>query len=559
MEISAEMLRMLLPELYHAVFAAFAHISKNAATALLTATWQGLAVALFLMLCLRFAPRVSAGSRFTILAGGFTTVVLLPFVPALILRAAHPAGVGGDSLGPIPAHPWLVLDARWSMALTLLWLAASLWRGLDLGVHTLRLRQLWKNAQPVTAVDLPEVPKLWGRRAIEICATEELERPSVIGFLAPRILIPSWLLQRMSQAELEQIVLHETEHLRRGDDWTNLLQKLSLVAFPLNPVLIWMERRLCLEREMACDEGVVRRTRAPRAYAACLTNLAEHGLERHVQALTLGAWQRRPELVWRVHSLLTKKPVLKPAAAGSMIAVLGCGVLAGSVELARCPQVIGFAAAPVITQHVEAPSNVATTALKGDQVLQPESRSEISRIAPSSNPQPHVTRLRAELPNRNQPLRRELPYITSRSVMREEEVVKSNFPALPVPQEGFLNADAEVARNAYSQPGVEEEQTQGWVVMTAMWEQVETASTPTISDTTTAEAENMDAAQQPARHASQITITKLVFEVTPSNTDSKSRNLGTKDSGLPINTKIPPSQSMPAFVPVRDGWLIFQL
>jgi beta-lactamase regulating signal transducer with metallopeptidase domain len=28
--------------------------------------------------------------------------------------------------------------------------------------------------------------------------------------------------------------MHEMEHLRRADDWTNLLQKLALVFFPLN-------------------------------------------------------------------------------------------------------------------------------------------------------------------------------------------------------------------------------------------------------------------------------------------------------------------------------------
>ncbi len=81
-----------------------------------------------------------------------------------------------------------------------------------------------------------------------------------------------------------------------------------------------MERRLCREREMACDEGVVRRTQAPRAYAACLTTLAERGLQqrellRRAHALSLGAFTRRPELVHRVHSILRRKRALNPLAA----------------------------------------------------------------------------------------------------------------------------------------------------------------------------------------------------------------------------------------------------
>ena len=90
-----------------------------------------------------------------------------------------------------------------------------------------------------------------GRRAAALCVSDEVDRPSVVGFFAPRILVPAALLERLSADELRQIVLHEMEHLRRGDDWTNLLQKLSLVVFPLNPALIWIERQLCVERELA--------------------------------------------------------------------------------------------------------------------------------------------------------------------------------------------------------------------------------------------------------------------------------------------------------------------
>jgi len=79
----------------------------------------------------------------------------------------------------------------------------------------------------------------WGRGTVEICTTTSLQRPSVIGFTKPRILIPDWLFARLTAGELEQIVLHEAEHLRRRDDWTNLLQKICLALFPLNPGLVW--------------------------------------------------------------------------------------------------------------------------------------------------------------------------------------------------------------------------------------------------------------------------------------------------------------------------------
>ncbi len=178
---------------------------------------------------------------------------------------------------------------------------------------------------------------------VTICTTEMLDRPSVIGFLAPRILIPAWLMARLTPGELEQIVLHEAEHLRRRDDWTNLVQKLALVVFPLNPALAWMEHRLCREREMACDEGVVRITNAPRAYAACLASLAERGLETAgggavawcvAQAVGTGSSRARDSIA-EAHD--------EPACGGR---AAGCGGMRAdwrdSVEMARCPQLVAF-------------------------------------------------------------------------------------------------------------------------------------------------------------------------------------------------------------------------
>ena len=178
-----------------------------------------------------------------------------------------------------PQGPGFELDSRWGFAIAALWLAASAFRAAELAFHSLRLRRLWrarlrlKSKGIFARCSLPQLPA----RRIEICTTRDLDRPSVIGFFAPRILIPEWLFSRLTPGELEQVVLHEAEHLRRRDDWTQSAAEAFLVLFPLNPALAWMERRLCREREMACDEGVVRRTQAPRAYAACLASLAERG------------------------------------------------------------------------------------------------------------------------------------------------------------------------------------------------------------------------------------------------------------------------------------------
>ena len=345
--------------------------SQTAAAVALTAVWQGMALALGLTLCLRLAPRTPARHRFALWAAGFSVLVclqilpvfarLFPFHTFMVSPAGQPAGVPALS-----AHPWLQLDLSlaWSLSIAALWLLASLFRAADLAVHCFHLRRIWKTATPVE-IDVTSLPRSAGRlsgHTVRICTTRELERPSVIGFFAPRILIPDWLFARLTPGELDQIVLHETEHLRRRDDWTNLLQKLCLVLFPLNPGLAWIERRLCREREMACDDGVIHITRAPRAYAACLASLAERGLQRRAGALSLGAWQRRPELVRRVHSILSRKHALSPLAARAVLGALGCVLLAGATALARCPRFIAIAPVAAAAVHA-APSLQASSAI----------------------------------------------------------------------------------------------------------------------------------------------------------------------------------------------------
>ncbi len=176
-----------------------------------------------------------------------------------------------------------------------------------------------------------------------LCASDEVARPSVLGFFRPRILVPPALLEQLSEAELKQVILHEMEHLHRGDDWTNLLQKLALVLFPLNPALAWVERRLCAERELACDDWVLHAGSGRKAYALCLTHLAEFALVRRGFSLVLGAWERRPELVRRVQRILSepaRQMGRRPALAA--MAGLTAGALACTLVLARAPQIVRF-------------------------------------------------------------------------------------------------------------------------------------------------------------------------------------------------------------------------
>lgn len=555
---------------------AFREFSQAAAPVVMTALWQGAILACGLAVCLRLAPRISAAHRFGIWAAGFAVVVGLPFLPLLIagLGGASAVGTFSPGSGPGAAGPLLRLDLRWSLVIGALWISASIARVVGLGVHSLLLRKLWKTARPVPAFNqqcgcpwplaLADQGKRnlnMGRPVVEICTTTELDRPSVIGFFAPRILIPEWLYARLTPEELEHVVLHESEHLRRHDDWTNLLQKLCLVVFPLNPALAWMERRLCREREMACDDGVVRATQAPRAYAACLATLAERGLQRRGElvsgALSLGAWQRRPELVERVHRILKRTPGLSPIAATALVAALGCGLLTGSVEFARCPQLVAFVPTARLMTRQNAAAELGDARYTATSFVMNGRRGygagfravdAVAHIpAGSARPASETRRIAASA---------------------------SNAASLPEPgssrgslvssQRRFAQHDNHLARVDSLNT---ERPAQQWIVFTA-WEQVESADSATQDskfdagvrqdyDASPAAKQATDEGSAPAgsnqtgpamnQAAQTMRVTHLILRIYTTGSDSTS------------TTGQSSKANQAALLSLRDGWFVFQL
>ncbi len=318
-----------------------------AATCLISAIWQGMVLAMCVTLCLRVLPETTAAIRSLIWTAVFILVIAL-HLP--IPSASHSLTLSSWR------EPTLHLDFRWSIAIASVWVLFTLVRGLQLVAGAIHLRRIARNATPFHGDAACAGILASSHRSAELCTSADVESPSVIGFLSPRILIPTALVEKLSAAQLQQIVLHEMEHLRRGDDWINLLQKLSLVLFPLNPALRWIERRLCVERELACDESVLRFTQAPKAYATCLTDLAEHSMLQRKPSLALRAWERQSELASRVHRILRRPPVSMARFPAKIVATsLVLGLFGGAAALSRCPQLVNFSPSAISVNTAAAP------------------------------------------------------------------------------------------------------------------------------------------------------------------------------------------------------------
>jgi beta-lactamase regulating signal transducer with metallopeptidase domain len=318
-------------------------ISTGPAELLIASIWQGLLLTAFAWAALKLAPGLRASTRFTLWLIVFLLVALLPF-----FALGH--GLFGAYPSPVSAFPQtgfsLHLNAAWAFALEGVWLAASLLSLARLFSSARQMRALRRNSTSVPVLDqeLQAVVARPGKRPVEVRLSDAVDAPSVIGFFRPAVVLPRSLWSELAPGDLKQVILHEMAHLDRGDDWTNLLQKLLRALSPLNPALFWAERHLCREREQACDDAVLDAAGNAREYATCLTKLAENRLVRRVASLAPGLWQRHSELAGRVENILHRRRNTAPWLSRGLVAAGLAVSLSGVVMLQRCPGIVSFAA-----------------------------------------------------------------------------------------------------------------------------------------------------------------------------------------------------------------------
>ncbi len=178
--------------------------------------------------------------------------------------------------------------------------------------------------------------------------------------------------------------MHELAHLRRWDDWTNLVQKIVGAAFFFHPAVWWIERRISLEREMACDDAVLAETGNARAYAECLVTLAEKSFLQRSLAMAQAAIGHARESSKRLAQILDadrshETGVFKPAL-GLMMGLVGLCLLA----LPSAPRLIAFESPVPSQSYASVQEDVAR--LTPSAVVPVTMRTDVGSTARMRNP-----------------------------------------------------------------------------------------------------------------------------------------------------------------------------
>ena len=218
------------------------------------------------------------------------------------------------------------------------------------------------------------------RRNVTLKVSMDHRSPVVLGFFKPVILLPADAGLEGS----EHILRHELAHVRRRDDWANLVQHCIKALFFFHPAIGWVSKRISLEREIACDDQVLNSTRRPKAYALLLADLAGR-----IQPTVLapGVSTNQSQLKQRIDMILNSNRNTSPRLAKGRLGLLGTtAALLAVAAIYSAPRLIfaQSAPAPAAVPQLEAPSAASASAAPAPEFAAPALSSDApSALAPA--------------------------------------------------------------------------------------------------------------------------------------------------------------------------------
>jgi beta-lactamase regulating signal transducer with metallopeptidase domain len=354
----------------------FDAITRFAADGILNSFLAGIGIAVLAWAVNRLFSRQGSGTRFVVWLLALLAIGIVPFAGNIASTTAAPK-IASPGVLALPQSFATYLFVAWIIgaALGLLHVAHGLYRlrRLRATCTPVDLDQLDATSRAIlTEAGAPSFSFLWKRacpepvegvglnRYVALCTSDAIRVPAAIGYFRPMVVFPTWALNELPPAELNAILLHELAHLRRWDDFTNLAQKIVKAIFFFHPAVWFIESRLTLEREMACDDAVLAASFSPRAYAESLVGLAEKSFLRRGVQLAQAAVSHVQQLKLRLAEILRKDKAQQGTTCigKTAVALMSLIGIISFYGIAHAPRLISFssgdqqiASAPTIAEH----------------------------------------------------------------------------------------------------------------------------------------------------------------------------------------------------------------
>ena len=190
------------------------------------------------------------------------------------------------------------------------------------------------SAPPAEAELLARAQRRIGyQRLVVLRVSNSQTEPTLSGILRPKLIIPSFLSERLAEAELESLFLHELAHAKRRDNLSAAFVHTLVCLLWFHPLLRWLEQRLHDERELACDEAVIGCGAPPEIYLAGILKVCGFQFSNAVPGISSVNSSNLKERMEAIMSPSTRTPT--PHALRWLV-----GVFAGAILIA--PLAFGF-------------------------------------------------------------------------------------------------------------------------------------------------------------------------------------------------------------------------
>jgi len=358
-------------------------------TSLVTWIWQGLVVAGAAALLVHLLPRLNAATRHAIWWISLALVIVHPWTPSEVpfepvLGPAGADGVAGGLLFLPQPSAWIVLGA------CAVWLCVVVLRGWQIVRSVREIATLKRHSAPFDPDGERQLP-LWraaarSGRACEVRVSDRHAGACALGFWRPVILVPEWLVRALSDAELDQVLIHEHAHLQRYDDWFRFVQCTVRAILGLHPAIWFIGTRIDIEREAACDDQVVARTGAPREYVDCLARVAAlvSTHQRQTPAVVPAVMRSSAMLRSRITRLLDRR-LNQAGRLGWMPAMASLVALTAVVVASdQMPPLVTFADTGASIASEQTLSPTASALPRSDRLIEPAPVTPVVRAARSA-------------------------------------------------------------------------------------------------------------------------------------------------------------------------------
>lgn len=325
--------------------------------------------------------------------------VVLASVVVMVLRPqnAHviaPAVAAAAVQLPPATTPMEDSQATWIVVAFVVWTAYALYRSARIVVGYLWLRRIVRDAEP------------WSRPGVML--SDEVASPITAGFLHSVVLLPASFPEKLTDEEMQHVLLHEEAHIARRDQWANLLARVVGVFFGLHPVAALAMHCIERERERACDDWVVAATGDAKPYAASLTRVFE--LTRRGSQPDLASGFMGSRLGGRVEELLTQGRQFTRRVSITMMAVIVIPVVILGLSV---PSMVAYAQEKQTAQPAQA-AKPATPAPPAQPAKQADPTDAVAKRLEAL-----IVRLEAVLERFNQP---EPSTATMETLLREKDL-----------------------------------------------------------------------------------------------------------------------------------------